>query len=107
VLQHRFLGVNRRIEYFLAELVREAGPPEDGRKRIWCGFEEALERLDFRDMRKLLRDAWRELPRRERREGRERREKLALSEAKGREALEKNEGRERRKGKDRREARKE
>ena len=62
VLQHRFLGVTRRIEYFLAELVREAGPPEDGRKRIWCGFEEALERLSFRDMRKLLRDAWRKLP---------------------------------------------
>lgn len=62
VVQHRFLGVPRRIEYFLAELVREAGPPEDGRRRMWCGFDEALERLDFKDMRKLLREAWKQLP---------------------------------------------
>lgn len=58
VVRHRFLGVPTRIEYFLAELIREAGPPEDGRSRIWCGFDEALERLDFRDIRKLLRNAW-------------------------------------------------
>jgi 8-oxo-dGTP pyrophosphatase MutT (NUDIX family) len=62
VVKHRFLGVTRRIDYFLAELVREAGPPEDGRRRMWCGFDEALERLSFRDMRKLLRDAWKKLP---------------------------------------------
>lgn len=62
VVQHRFLGVTRRIEYFLAELIREAGPPEDGRKRMWCGFDEALERLSFKDMQKLLREAWKQLP---------------------------------------------
>jgi 8-oxo-dGTP pyrophosphatase MutT (NUDIX family) len=89
VLEHRFLGIKRRIDYFLAELVREAGPPEDGRKRAWCGYDEALERLSFKDMRKLLRDAWGQLPRRERREGRERRE--ARERRKGREARERRE----------------
>jgi len=76
VVKHRFLGMPRKIEYFLAELVREAGPPEEGRKRIWCEFDEALERLSFRDMRKLLRSAWKQLPKQERRKGRERREKV-------------------------------
>jgi 8-oxo-dGTP pyrophosphatase MutT (NUDIX family) len=65
VVEHRFLFVRRRIDYFLAELISEAGPPEKGRKRIWCEFDEALERLSLKEMRKLLRSAWRELPRRE------------------------------------------
>ena len=62
VVQHRFLGVTRRIEYFLAELIREDGPPEEGRKRMWCDLDEAIARLSFRDMRKLLRKAWEQLP---------------------------------------------
>ena len=94
VVEHRFLGVKRRIDYFVAELVSEAGPPEEGRKRAWCGFEEALERLSFKDMRKLLREAWRQLPRAERRKGRERREKR-----------EEREGGERRQRRERREGR--
>ena len=62
VVQHRFLGVTKRIEYFLAELIREDGPPEEGRKRMWCDLDEAIARLSFRDMRKLLRKAWELLP---------------------------------------------
>ncbi len=85
MVEHRFLGVRRRIDYFLAELIREAGPPEEGRKRIWCEFDDALERLSFRDMRKLLRNAWKQLPRQERRKGRERRKEPAPSGARGRE----------------------
>ena len=61
-LKRGFLGFSCRIDYFLAELIREAGPPEEGRRRIWCGFDEALERLAVRDLRKLLRDAWEMLP---------------------------------------------
>jgi 8-oxo-dGTP pyrophosphatase MutT (NUDIX family) len=57
-LEYRFLGVKARVEYFLAELMRETGPPEDGREKVWCGLEEALERLSYKNTRKLLRKAW-------------------------------------------------
>lgn len=60
-IEYRFLGAKARVEYFLTLLHREAGPPEPGRKRAWCNYEEALERLSFRNMRKLLRRAWRQL----------------------------------------------
>jgi 8-oxo-dGTP pyrophosphatase MutT (NUDIX family) len=60
VLEYGFLGVKARVEYFLAEFTREAGPPENGRARVWCGLEEALERLNYKNTRKLLRKAWRQ-----------------------------------------------
>jgi 8-oxo-dGTP pyrophosphatase MutT (NUDIX family) len=60
-LEYRFLGAGFRVEYFLAELKREAGPPEKGRSREWCSFEEALERLRFKNTKKLLRKAWKQL----------------------------------------------
>ena len=58
VLEDRFLGVTARVEYFLALFTREASSPEDGRKRIWCSIDEALERLSYKNTRKLLRKAW-------------------------------------------------
>jgi 8-oxo-dGTP pyrophosphatase MutT (NUDIX family) len=58
VLEYRFMGVTARIEYFLALFTRETAPPEDGRTRIWCGLDEALERLSYKNTRKLLRKAW-------------------------------------------------
>jgi hypothetical protein len=58
VLEYGFLGAKARVEYFLAEFAREAGPPEDGRSRAWFGLDEALERLDYKNTRKLLRKAW-------------------------------------------------
>ena len=61
VLEYRFLGIKARVEYFLAELTGETGPPEDGRSRAWCGLEEALERLSYKSTRKLLRKAWKKL----------------------------------------------
>jgi 8-oxo-dGTP pyrophosphatase MutT (NUDIX family) len=61
VLEYRFLGAGFRVEYFLAVLKREAGPPEKGRTRDWCTLEEALELLRFKNTRKLLRKAWRQL----------------------------------------------
>jgi 8-oxo-dGTP pyrophosphatase MutT (NUDIX family) len=61
-LEYRFLGAGFRVEYFLAVLKREAGPPEKGRDREWCSFQKALERLRFKNTRKLLRKAWRLLP---------------------------------------------
>jgi 8-oxo-dGTP pyrophosphatase MutT (NUDIX family) len=60
-LEYHFLGAGFRVEYFLALLNREAGPPEKGRSRAWCSFEEALERLRFKNTRKLLRKVWRQL----------------------------------------------
>jgi 8-oxo-dGTP pyrophosphatase MutT (NUDIX family) len=63
VLEYGFFGVNARVEYFLAELTREAGPPEEGRKRVWCDLEEALERLSYKNTRKLLRKAWKQVER--------------------------------------------
>jgi 8-oxo-dGTP pyrophosphatase MutT (NUDIX family) len=63
VLEYSFLGVKARVEYFLAELTREAGPPEDGRQRAWVGLDEALERLNYKNTRKLLRKAWKQVQR--------------------------------------------
>jgi hypothetical protein len=59
VLEYSFLGAKARVEYFLAEFTREAGPPEDGRSRAWFELDEALERLNYKNTRKLLRKAWR------------------------------------------------
>jgi 8-oxo-dGTP pyrophosphatase MutT (NUDIX family) len=91
-LEYKFLGARARVEYFVAEFTREAGPPEDGRARMWCGVDEAMERLNYKNTRRMLRKAWRQLGREEeRRKGRERRE------GKG-----KWEGQEKRKGRERR-----
>src|SRR5919107_5644724 len=48
VLEYGFLGAKARVEYFLVRFTSEDGPPEDGRVRIWCGLEEALERLNYK-----------------------------------------------------------
>lgn len=61
-LEYRFLGAGFRVEYFLALLKREAGPPEKGRSRSWCSYDEAMQRLRFKNTRKLLRKAWKQLP---------------------------------------------
>jgi 8-oxo-dGTP pyrophosphatase MutT (NUDIX family) len=61
VLEYGFMGVKARVEYFLAELTRESGPPEDGREKAWCGLDEALERLSYKNTRKLLRKAWKQV----------------------------------------------
>ena len=58
VLEYGFLGAKARVEYFLVQFKREAGPPEDGRQRTWCRLEEALERLNYKNTRKLLRKSW-------------------------------------------------
>ena len=58
VLEYGFLGAKARVEYFLVQYKREAGPPEDGRQRTWCDLEQALERLNYKNTRKLLRKAW-------------------------------------------------
>lgn len=61
VLEYSFLGVKARVEYFLVQFAREAGPPEDGRQRSWCSLDDALERLNYKNARKLLREAWQQL----------------------------------------------
>jgi 8-oxo-dGTP pyrophosphatase MutT (NUDIX family) len=61
-LEYRFLGAGFRVEYFLALLKREVSPPEKGRSRSWCSYDEALERLRFKNTRRLLRKAWKQLP---------------------------------------------
>jgi 8-oxo-dGTP pyrophosphatase MutT (NUDIX family) len=61
VLEYGFLGAKARVEYFLVEFTREAGPPEDGRSRFWCGLEEALDHLSYKNTRKLLRTAWKQI----------------------------------------------
>ncbi|HEX6433692.1 MAG TPA: NUDIX domain-containing protein [Gemmatimonadales bacterium] len=61
VLEYGFLGAKARVEYFLVEFRREAGPPEDGRKRIWCPLDDALSRLSYKNTRKLLRKAWKQM----------------------------------------------
>jgi 8-oxo-dGTP pyrophosphatase MutT (NUDIX family) len=61
VLEFRFFGVRSRVEYFLALLSREAGPPEDGRSRAWCSLSQALDQLRHKNTRKLLRKAWKQL----------------------------------------------
>lgn len=58
VLEYRFMGVTARVEYFLALFTRETASPEDGRSRVWCGLDEALQRLSYKNTRKLLRKAW-------------------------------------------------
>ena len=60
-LEYGFLGAKARVDYFLVQFKREAGPPEDGRQRIWCGLEDALARLNYKNARKLLRKAWKQL----------------------------------------------
>ena len=57
-LEYEFLGAKARVDYFLAEFTHEAGPPEDGRARLWCGLDEALGRLSHKSTRKLLRQVW-------------------------------------------------
>jgi 8-oxo-dGTP pyrophosphatase MutT (NUDIX family) len=61
ILEYGFLGAKARVEYFLVLFTREAGPPEDGRQRIWCGLDDALDRLSYKNTRKLLRKAWKQL----------------------------------------------
>jgi 8-oxo-dGTP pyrophosphatase MutT (NUDIX family) len=61
VLEYGFLGATARVDYFLVQFKREAGPPEDGRQRTWCGLEDALERLTYQNNRKLLRKMWKQL----------------------------------------------
>jgi 8-oxo-dGTP pyrophosphatase MutT (NUDIX family) len=61
VLEYGFLGAKARVNYFLVQFKREAGPPEDGRLRSWCKLEEALERLNYKNNRKLLRKTWKQL----------------------------------------------
>jgi 8-oxo-dGTP pyrophosphatase MutT (NUDIX family) len=61
ILEYGFLGAKARVEYFLLLFSREAGPPEDGRQRIWCGLDDALDRLSYKNTRKLLRKAWKQL----------------------------------------------
>jgi len=60
-LEYGFLGAKARVEYFLAEFTRETGPPEDGRARSWCSLDEALNRLSYKNTRRLLRKAWRQV----------------------------------------------
>ena len=57
ILEYGFLGAKARVEYFLLQFSREAGPPEDGRQRIWCDPDDAFERLSYKNTRKLLRKA--------------------------------------------------
>ena len=61
ILEYGFLGAKARVEYFLVQFRREAGPPEDGRQRTWCRLEDALDRLNYKNSRKLLRKAWKML----------------------------------------------
>jgi 8-oxo-dGTP pyrophosphatase MutT (NUDIX family) len=61
VLEYGFLGAKARVEYYLIEFRKEAGPPEDGRLRTWCRLDEALKRLSYKNTRKLLRKAWKQM----------------------------------------------
>jgi 8-oxo-dGTP pyrophosphatase MutT (NUDIX family) len=58
ILEYGFLGAKARVEYFLVRFTREAGGPENGRQRIWCDLAEGLDRLSYKNTRKLLRKAW-------------------------------------------------
>jgi 8-oxo-dGTP diphosphatase len=60
-IEHKYLGVRVRVEYFLAELIREKDRPEAGRERRWCRLDDALERLGSGELTKLALDAWRQL----------------------------------------------
>lgn len=61
VLEYGFLGARARVEYYLLQFKREAGPPEDGRRRTWCALDEALNRLSYKNTRKLLLKAWKQM----------------------------------------------
>lgn len=61
VLEYGFLGARARVEYFLVKFTREAGPPENGRKMMWCGLDAALSRLSYKNTRKLLLKAWKQM----------------------------------------------
>jgi 8-oxo-dGTP pyrophosphatase MutT (NUDIX family) len=61
ILEYGFLGAKARVEYFLVQFGRETGPPEDGRQRTWCGLDDALDRLNYKNARKLLRKAWKKM----------------------------------------------
>lgn len=61
VLEYGFLGAKARVEYFVLQFKREAGPPEDGRQKTWCALDDALNRLSYKNTRKLLRKAWRQM----------------------------------------------
>jgi len=61
VLEYGFLGAKAQVEYFLLQFKRDAGNPEDGRQRTWCRLEDALERLSYKNTRKLLRRAWKQM----------------------------------------------
>ena len=61
VLEYGFLGAKARVEYFLLEFKREAGPPEDGRRRTWCALDDAISRLSYKNTRRLLRKAWKQM----------------------------------------------
>ena len=60
VLEYGFLGAKVRVDYFVLEFNREVGPPEDGRSRVWCSLDDALDRLSYKNTRKLLRKAWKQ-----------------------------------------------
>ncbi len=45
-----------RVQYFVLATA-DAGSPEAGRSLAWCGFEEALARIEFENARSLLRAA--------------------------------------------------
>lgn len=60
VLEYGFLGAKARVEYFLVRFMKEAGPPEDGRQRAWYTLDQALDRLNYKNTRKLLRRASRQ-----------------------------------------------
>ena len=61
VLEYGFLGAKARVEYFVVQFTRDVGPPEDGRQRAWYSLEEALDRLNYKNARKLLRQAYKQL----------------------------------------------
>jgi 8-oxo-dGTP pyrophosphatase MutT (NUDIX family) len=61
ILEYGFLGAKARVEYFLVRFKKESGPPEDGRQRIWCPLEDALDRLSYKSTRKLLRKAFKQM----------------------------------------------
>jgi 8-oxo-dGTP pyrophosphatase MutT (NUDIX family) len=62
VVEYRVFGAKARVQYFLAVLVRQAGPPEDGRRRTWCGLDQALDRLSYKRTRKLLQKTLEQVP---------------------------------------------
>lgn len=61
VLEYGFLGAKARVEYFVVQFTRDVGPPEDGRQRAWYSLEQALDRLNYKNARKLLRQAYKQL----------------------------------------------